>query len=104
MRLLQRGRSRPIRFLYAPAFAGSGTTIMRGAQLSEMARSSPLADRGVSFEPYTGDFRASDLFLTKGDARSADERTITRWKRRLNLILLDQMTQPERHLCGTKRT
>lgn len=84
---------RPVTFVYSPDFAGSGTTVMRGRQLAELARTTPLADRTVTFQPISPDLRDSELFLTKGVLKTVDETTLRRWRRRGNRIFVDPVDE-----------
>lgn len=86
-------RPRPIRFLYAPPFSHSGTSVMRGRQLSEIAASTPLSQRAIAYEPFTVPVRGSDLFLTKGVLKTADPRQLRRWKRAGNRLFFDPVDE-----------
>jgi len=86
-------RSRPVCFVYAPAFAQTGSTAMRGRQLSEIAAQTSLAGRGVSYVPMSADIRRSDLFLTKGVLKSLDETTLAAWRRRGNRLFADPVDE-----------
>ncbi|MGR6742539.1 hypothetical protein ACU6RU_10955 [Microbacterium sp. F1-18] len=87
-------RHRPVRFVFAPQHASSGTTIMRGAQLAAIAEGSrDLHERTVAFAPMTADFRQSDLFLTKGASRTAGPALLDRWRRNGNRIFFDPVDE-----------
>lgn len=93
MRLFGSRRPRPVSFVYAPAFAGSGTSVMRGRQLAELAGDTALSERGVAFRPLGERFRGSDLFLTKGVLKTADDALLRRWKRGGNRLFLDPVDE-----------
>lgn len=86
-------RPRPLRFLYSPTTVSSGTTVMRGFQLASIARESGLRAGDISCEPINSGFRSTDLFLTKGAARSVDPEQIMQWRRRGNRVFLDPVDE-----------
>lgn len=67
---------------------------MRGHQLAAIADGSHLLHRrSVTFEPIRSDVRSSDLFLTKGAARSVDAPTLAIWRRNGNRIMFDPVDE-----------
>lgn len=80
-------RKAPISFLYDERAAGSGSTVMRGEQLSRHVRDH-FPDREVTFEPNPNP-RGRILILTKGflEAVRADE--LKRLKERGNCLVAD---------------
>lgn len=86
-------RPRPVRFVFAPEYAHTGSTVMRGSQLAQIATATSLASRSVSLDPRTADFRRSDLFLTKGVLKTVDSDTLTRWRRRGNRLFADPVDE-----------
>lgn len=67
---------------------------MRGSQLATISNgSSILSERSVSFVPAEDEFRDSDLFLTKGAARTADAALLQRWRRKGNRIFFDPVDE-----------
>lgn len=91
--MLWHKRRRALRFFYTPQTAGSGTSVMRGGQLSALVERSGLMDREITFQPLDLDARSSDLFLTKGAARSVSPDQISRWRRRGCRVLLDPVDE-----------
>lgn len=86
-------RRRPVRFVYAPPFAQTGSTVMRGRQLADIAAQTTLSDRGVDFVPMTADLRRADLFLTKGVLKSVDSATLAAWHRQGNRLFADPVDE-----------
>lgn len=86
-------RRRALRFVFTPESAGSGTTVMRGRQLAEIVQRSGLTDHDIFFEPVDSNMRSSDLFVTKGAARSLSPEQVHRWRRRGNRVLLDPVDE-----------
>jgi len=58
---------------------------MRGQQLSDIAAEA-LDGRTVDFAPLSDDFRAADLFLTKGALKSVDAPALKRLRKHRNRI------------------
>lgn len=86
-------RARPIRFVFAPEYAHTGSTVMRGSQLAQVASRTPLGSRAISLVPRTADLRRSDVFLTKGALKTVDVDTLTRWRRRGNRLFADPVDE-----------
>ncbi|MGG7509597.1 hypothetical protein [Plantibacter sp. YIM 135249] len=59
-------RKHHVAFVYAERFAESGSTIMRGRQLSELARQHLGSRFSVDYVPLEASLRGRTLFLTKG--------------------------------------
>lgn len=66
---------------------------MRGSQLATLTAGSGLTDREIRFELLDERVRSSDLFLTKGAARSLDPELARRLRRRGNRLLLDPVDE-----------
>lgn len=81
--------SREVHFVYAPAFAGSGSTVMRGQQLSEIAQRALGRRARVTYSPLDAPFRRSTLFLTKGALREATPERLDALKAAGNRLLFD---------------
>lgn len=78
--------------MYAVEYLGSGTTVMRGEQLSSIARHAmPRSD--VSFAPMSRRFRSQQLFLTKGVLKSASHEDFSRWRDSGNRIFVDPVDE-----------
>lgn len=86
-------RARPVRFVFAPEFAATGSTVMRGSQLAQIAAHTPLASRGIDLVPLTTDLHRSDLFLTKGVLKTVDDATLTAWRRHGNRLFADPVDE-----------
>ncbi len=84
---------RALRFFYTPQTAVSGTSVMRGGQLSNLVERSGVMDREITFQPLDLGARSSDLFLTKGAARSVTPEQISRWRRRGCRVFLDPVDE-----------
>lgn len=83
--------SRPRRsavFLYGPAFAASGSTIMRGKQLAELA-AKQLPDFEVSYRPLGFEPKGAAVFLTKGALKEASREQLLTLKARGNRLFFD---------------
>lgn len=66
---------------------------MRGKQLADIAARTTLRDRGIFFESADAGVRGSDLFLTKGAARTASAEALRQWRRNGNRILFDPVDE-----------
>lgn len=86
-------RRRPVRFVYAPAFAGAGSTVMRGGQLAGIAARNGLGDRSVEYVPLSATFRRADLFLTKGVLKTVDRSVLASWRRQGNRLFADPVDE-----------
>ena len=86
-------RLRPIVFTFATQYAGSGTSVMRGAQLSNLLASSGFTDRPVDFQPFSTRFKHSDLFLTKGVLKAVTPEDLARSARRGNRLFVDPVDE-----------
>lgn len=76
-------------FVYSPSHRYTGSTVMRGEQLSEIAKRALKKQYNVHFEPITKRFRNSILFLTKGALHSYTVEQLVELKHRNNLIIID---------------
>lgn len=65
---------------------------MRGQQLSDIAAEA-LDGRTVDFAPLSDDFRAADLFLTKGALKSVDAPALKRLRKHRNRIFVDPVDE-----------
>jgi len=90
---IRRRRSRPVRFVFAPAFAASGSTVMRGRQLADIALSTRLSEREVTYTALSLDLRDSDLFLTKGALKSLDAVALEQLRHRGNRLFADPVDE-----------
>lgn len=86
-------RPRPVRFVFAPEFAATGSTVMRGQQLSDLAAQALPARRSVEYVPLTADLRRSDLILTKGALKSVDPARLADWRRNGNRLFADPVDE-----------
>lgn len=89
-------RPRPLRFVYAPEYATTGSTVMRGRQLADIAARSSLSRRDIDYVPVGADLRRADLFLTKGVLKSVDDATLATWRRQGNRLFADPVDEPLR--------
>ncbi|NEN87494.1 MAG: tetratricopeptide repeat protein [Okeania sp. SIO3H1] len=74
-------------FLYNPKFASSGSTVMRGEQLSSLVR--PHLENQMVFYTSDDDVREQILFLTKGYLASSTPEQLEQLKKRNNIIIAD---------------
>lgn len=93
MGLFHARRLRPIVFTFAPQYAGSGTSVMRGGQLSQLLAASGSTDRPVSFQAFSRRFKHSDLFLTKGVLKTVTPDELAHSSRRGNRIFVDPVDE-----------
>jgi hypothetical protein len=77
----------PLTFLYANAFRATGSTVMRGRQLSLLAREA-CPERCVDYSAEDHWF-GRILFLTKGFLRKSTPEQLARLKDRRNVLLAD---------------
>lgn len=82
-------RVRRIHFVYAEEFAGAGSTVMRGEQLSLLASDALGRTAEVSYRPLTDDFRNATLFLTKGALKVATAERLQALRDAGNRMLFD---------------
>lgn len=83
---------RRISFVFAAQFREAGSTVMRGEQLSLIARHA-LPRSTVDFAPISRRFRNRDLFLTKGVLKIAARDDLEAWRARGNRILVDPVDE-----------
>lgn len=81
-------RARPVRFVYSAQYRQSGSTVMRGAQLSEIAARA-MPDRDVKYVELNVDIRNSVVFLTKGALKAMTMERLESLKKNKNLLLFD---------------
>lgn len=93
MGLFHSRRVRPIVFTFAPQYAGSGTSVMRGAQLSRLLAHSGSTERPVDYQDFSHRFKNSDLFLTKGVLKTIRPEDLVRSRRRGNRIFVDPVDE-----------
>lgn len=80
---------RPLRFVYSDRFRETGSTIMRGRQLSEIAAIEFAGERRISYASLDGSHRNADLFLTKGALKELTPEALADLKRRNNTLYFD---------------
>lgn len=78
---------RDIWFLYDPTMVESGSTVMRGEQLSEIAREA-FPERQVIYAPML-ELSNRVIWVTKGFAKKTNPAALRRLRERGNVILLD---------------
>jgi hypothetical protein len=81
-------RARPVRFVYAERYRQSGSTMMRGEQLSHLAAQA-MPGRSVRYVPLGTDIRNSMVFLTKGALKSMTMDILLQLKRADNILFFD---------------
>lgn len=77
----------PVTFLYHPAHQNSGSTVMRGEQLSRMVAEA-ITDREVSYSTGLG-WAGRVLFLTKGFIEKSSVADLEGLRRRGNYLIAD---------------
>jgi len=82
-------RRRPIVFVFNEAAAGLGSTVMRGQQLADIARSAYRGERDVQFLPLGSAPAKADLFLTKGAVGVLTTEAAERLQRRGTRLFVD---------------
>nr|WP_317267847.1 rhamnan synthesis F family protein [Arthrospira sp. SH-MAG29] len=85
-------------FLYHPQFATSGSTVMRGKQLSSLVRENVLDNRSVFYTSDDQEVSGKILFLTKGYLQLSTPELLENLKKRDNIILadfVDSVPKPE---------
>lgn len=78
-----------VHFVFAPSFAGSGSTVMRGRQLAGIAEAALGRRARVRYSPLDAPFRGATLFLTKGALRVATAERLAELKAAGNRLLFD---------------
>ena len=82
-------KMRDIVFVYSEKFKHSGSTIMRGEQLSGFIQNSILVEnRKISYEPLQS-YKNKILFLTKGILKEISLENLNRLKKDGNILLFD---------------
>ncbi|MBB5642160.1 hypothetical protein [Cryobacterium roopkundense] len=74
--------------MYAAQYRHSGSTVMRGAQLSAIAAQS-MPDRDVKYVELNVDIRNSVVFLTKGALKAMTMERLESLKKHKNVLLFD---------------
>jgi hypothetical protein len=80
--------ARNLCFVFATELRNLGSTVMRGAELSEIARSF-LTEFSVHLRSSDADLSNSILFLTKGVLKTSSVEQFEQWRRRGNVLLVD---------------
>lgn len=75
-------------FLYSPNYQFSGSTVMRGRQLSEIAERT-LGGYEIRYAPIDIFFKKSILFFTKGAIASCNVERLRSFRRNKNTIIFD---------------
>jgi hypothetical protein len=84
---------RRLTFVYSDRYRDSGSTVMRGFQLADIARSQ-LPSLSVSVRPLGHQLRHSSLFLTKGALKAATPHDLDALLRNGNRLLFDVVDEP----------
>ncbi len=87
-RIATRRGLRPIHFIYLDKKEFYGSTVMRGQQLSDIARQH-LPERQIDYRPLNFDFHNSTLFITKWALAGLKTETIAKLKRQNNILIFD---------------
>lgn len=82
-------RTPTIHFVYADQYRETGSTVMRGAQLSELARRHLQMRARIRYSSTSSTFRNSTLFLTKGALKVLGAEQLAALKQRGNRLLFD---------------
>src|SRR5687768_7766711 len=89
-RLLKRaGLGSAIHFVYADVYKNTGSTVMRGEQLSEIAKQVLSSKQKVFYSPTKTKFKNCVLFLTKGALQTLRRRDLILLKLRANKLIFD---------------
>jgi hypothetical protein len=92
--LKNRPTAKQVYFVYSKNFRYSGSTVMRGQQLADIAEAALGGETEVSFAPISRFFKNSSLFLTKGALAVLPASQLESWKRRGNKLFLDPVDGP----------
>lgn len=82
-------KKRNIIFLYSEKYANSGSTVMRGKQLSSLIKEHFSGRREVTYSANAGEIKNSILFLTKGYIKDSSISDLERLKSAGNILLCD---------------
>ena len=81
--------SRTLNFVFDPNWAGIGSTVMRGFQLSGIARRHLGGSRKINYRPLSPKLSRSDLFLTKNACMALDASAAAALASRQNRLFAD---------------
>ena len=84
---------REVYFVYSQRFRESGSTVMRGFQLSEIARKFLTTRYSVSYSPFETQFKDSILFLTKGVLKTINLEGLEVLKNNGNCLVFDPVDE-----------
>jgi hypothetical protein len=84
-----RAKKRDITFIYSDLHKDSGSTVMRGSQLSTLLRPHFLKERAISYKSADKIVKNSVIFLTKGALKAASIEWLQRLKELKNTVLAD---------------
>ncbi len=87
-------RKRDLTFVYDANWPGVGSTVMRGMQLSGIAREALGSSRTVGYLPLSPALKRSDLFLTKNAAMALDSDSAAALVSRGNRLFVDIVDAP----------
>lgn len=76
-------------FLYSEKYANSGSTVMRGEQLSGLIKEHFAGTRDVSYTSNGAEIKNSILFLTKGYIKDSSISDLEKLKKAGNILLCD---------------
>jgi hypothetical protein len=82
-------RKPSVHFVFAERFKQSGSTVMRGRQLCDIAAKTLGDSARVSYSPLDADLRNATLFLTKGALMAASPERLQQLKSAGNRLLFD---------------
>lgn len=83
-----------VHFLFAKKYQYSGSTVMRGQQLSQIAQQTLPGNYHITYTQPSIFFRNSYLFLTKGVVKTSSLRFLSRMKKRGNVLIFDPIDEP----------
>lgn len=81
-------------FVYAPHYEFSGSTVMRGQQLSQIVKSFYGDRYRVEYHPLSTRFKKSTIFLTKGAVTDITKDEITTLLEKNNRVFIDPVDNP----------
>ncbi|TQE93408.1 MAG: DUF616 domain-containing protein, partial [Spiribacter salinus] len=90
-----RNRNRNLTFLYHPSAAGSGSTVLRGQQLSELVKARYEGERDVRYVSDPSELHDEVVILTKGVLKATSPEAL-RDLRRHNIVVADFVDEPPR--------
>lgn len=86
-------KHKPILFVFAEAYRHTGSTVMRGEQLSQLAKVA-MPSSEIRFTTLNPDLSNSILFLTKGALHSLDIDSALKLKAKGNVLIFDPVDSP----------